>query len=290
MTFQEALNQRKPLLADGATGTMLQRMGLPPGKPTEAWTLENPAAVRELARLYAAAGCDAVYTNTFGANRVYLHRFGLSEKASELNRAAVKLAREGVAQLGRNCFVIGTIGPTGEMLEPYGELQPEAARAAFAEQAGALAVAGVDAIVCESFTDLSEATLCLEAKQSATDLPALASMSFEEGGRTMMGVTPEDAVARLADAGATVVGVNCSIGLPAVEFAVRAMKAARPNVLLLAKPNAGKPRVVNGEAVYSESPASLAAFAKRMKDLGVAVIGGCCGTTPDHLRAMREAV
>ncbi len=293
MEFTEALQKNRPLLADGATGTMLQGMGLPFGEPPERWTLENPDAVRELVRRYAEAGSDIVYTNTFGANRIRLRRFGLEKKVADLNRLAVQIARQGIASAKLNRpspiafpFIVASIGPTGELLEPYGDLEPEAAKAAFAEQAAALSEAGVDAIVCETFTDLKEALICLQAVRSVTQAPVLVSMSFEESGRTMMGVTPEEAVRRLSDAGAVVVGANCSIGPEVVERAVRAMKEASSDTMLLAKPNAGKPQLVGEKAVYPVMPDDMATFALSMKGLGVAIIGGCCGTTPEHIAAM----
>ena len=287
MNFLEVLQQRAPLLADGATGTMLQAAGLPVGEAPEHWVLENPAAVRTLVAQYIDAGSDLVYTCTFGAGRVQLHRCGLEDRLETINRTAVRLAREAVA--GRAVFLAGSIGPTGEMLEPYGEFNPDEARQSFAEQAALLAASGVDALVCETFTDLTEALLAVEAA-CATRLPVLASMAFDQSGRTMMGVTPEDAVAQLSDAGAVAVGANCSVGPEVVERAIRAMKAARPDVLLLAKPNAGLPELVNGEVKYPVSSDALAAFASRVKALGAAVIGGCCGTTPEHIRAMRQVM
>jgi methionine synthase I (cobalamin-dependent) len=296
MTFEEAILAKRPLLADGATGTMLQSMGLPVGEPPEKWTLERPEAVKELAQRYAEAGSDLVYTNTFGANRIRLKRFGLADKVAELNRLAVQLAREGVSKANRpssslpQTFVVASIGPTGELLEPYGDLEPEVAQEAFAEQAAALSEAGVDAFVCETFSDLNEALICLKAVKSVAKVPAIVSMSFEENGRTMMGVTPEDAVSRLLDEGAFVVGANCSIGPEVVERAVKAMKSARPKALLLAKPNAGKPQLVEGKVVYPVTPKEMAEFASRMRDLGVAIIGGCCGTTPEHIAAMRDVL
>ena len=233
-TFLEALAGSKPLLADGATGTMLQAVGLPVGEAPERWTLENPVAIRDLAAQYIAAGSDIIYTNTFGASRVHLSRCGLADKFLAANREAVKLAREAIAASGRSVFLVGSVGPTGEMLEPYGEFSPDAARDSFAEQAAVLAEAGVDAIVCETFTDLTEALLAVGAARESAKLPVLASMAFDQNGRTMMGVTPEDAVAQLSDAGAVAVGSNCSVGPDSLEKVMRAMKAVRPDVRLLA--------------------------------------------------------
>ena len=287
-SFLDALNQPVPLLADGATVTMLQAAGLSVGEAPERWLLDNPDAIRKLAAQYVAAGSEMIYTCTFGGSRVHLRRCGLEDKFDTINRAAVRLAREAAA--GKDVFVVGSVGPTGEMLEPYGEFSPDEARASFAEQAAVLADAGVDALVCETFTDLQEALLAVGAVKEKTAIPVLASMAFEANGRTMMGVTPEDAVAQLTDAGAVAVGSNCSVGPESLETVIRAMKAARPDARLLAKPNAGLPQVVNGQAIYNVGPDVLAAFAGKMKSLGVAVVGGCCGTTPDHLRAMRAAL
>jgi 5-methyltetrahydrofolate--homocysteine methyltransferase len=280
MSLVEHLNQRAPVLADGATGTMLQAAGLPVGEAPERWVLDNPAAIRALAAQYVAAGSDIVYTCTFGASRVSLRRCGLEDKLETINRVAAQLAREAKPR-----FVVGSIGPTGEMLEPYGDLSADQARQAFAEQAGILAAAGVDGLVCETFTDLTEALLAVGAAME-TKLPVMASMAFEASGRTMMGVTPEDAVAQLTDAGAVVVGANCSVGPEVVELALAGMKAARPEARLLAKPNAGMPQIVAGKTVYSVTPDAMAASARRFKALGAVVIGGCCGTTPEHIRAM----
>jgi len=284
----DALADRAPLLADGATGTMLQAAGLPVGEAPERWVLERPDAIRQLAAQYVAAGSDLIYTCTFGASRIGLRRCGLEEHLERINRTAVRLAREAAADKG--VWVVSSIGPTGEMLEPYGEFSAEEARASFAEQASILAEADVDALVCETFTDLQEALLAVCAVKEKTDKPIFASMAFESNGRTMMGVTPEDAVAQLAEAGATVIGANCGVGPDSLETVIRAMKTARPSARLLAKPNAGLPQVVDGRAVYRLGPAALAAFAAKMKALGVAVVGGCCGTTPEHVRAMRDVL
>lgn len=289
------LHKRPPLLADGGTGTTLQGLGLAVGEAPERWTLDRPDAIATLARTFATAGSDLVYTNTFGANRIRLERCGLADKVRELNLQAVSYARNGVASAKRTNhtqlpFVVGSIGPTGEILEPYGDLHPAAARDAFAEQAAALSEAGVDGIICETFADLQEALLCFEAVRTKISVPIVVSMAFETNGHTMMGVTPEDAVTQIWDAGAAVVGVNCSVGPDVVETAIRAMKTKCPQARLLAKPNAGIPQVVDGKAVYSVTPQDMAGFARRMKSLGVSIVGGCCGTTTEHITAMAEAL
>lgn len=290
MTLQERLLTGETLLADGATGSMLQTMGLPAGEAPERWMLENPEPVARLARMYAEAGSDIVYTNTFGANRVRMNLCALGDRIGELNRRAVELARQGTAASGREVLVAGSIGPTGEMLEPYGEMSIEQAGDAFAEQAAALVEAGVDLIVCETFADLEELLLCLEVARATATVPVFASMAYETSGRTMMGVRPEDAVTRLTAAGAAGVGANCSVGPDSLAAVLATMRGAAPGARLLAKPNAGLPQLVDGRTVYATGPETLAAFARQMKDLGAAIIGGCCGTTPAHLRAMREAL
>lgn len=289
--LRAALAAGPTLLADGATGTMLQKVGLALGEAPERWLLSRPDAITRLARSYVDAGSDLVLTNTFGGNRIRLRLCGLDDRTAELNRRAVELARAATPGAGRAVYVVGSIGPTGDMLAPYGDLEPAEARAAFAEQAAALVAAGVDGLMCETFGALEEVLLAVEAaREAGGDHPVMASMAFDAGGRTMMGVTPEAAVGALARAGATVIGANCSVGPEGLAAVVRAMHAARPDVRLWAKPNAGLPQLVNGVTTYSTDPAGMADFVRRLRDLPVAVVGGCCGSTPDHLRAMRAAL
>lgn len=290
MTLRDRIRNGDCLTADGATGTMLQQAGLARGQSPEQWNIGRPEAIRALAAGYAAAGSDIIYTNTFGGNRIRLQLDGMDGDLMDINRKAVHLAREAIAASGRDIYLVASIGPTGVMLDPYGDLSEEAARDAFSEQAKILAAEGVDGFACETFTALEEALLCLEAvKAAAGSLAVFASMAFDQGGRTMMGVTPEAAVEALREAGADVVGANCSVGPDVVEVALRAMRAARPDVPLLAKPNAGLPVIANGETAFPVTALEMAAFATRMSALGVAVIGGCCGTTPEHIRAIKGA-
>lgn len=288
LSLRERLDTGPPLIADGATGTRLQAVGLSCGEAPERWTLDRPEAIRQLAADYIAAGSDVVYTNTFGGNRIRLRLSGLEEQMEEINRCAVRLAREAMAAAGRPVYLVASIGPTGEMLEPYGDLEPQEAAAAFREQAEILLKEGVDGFACETFGALEEAVLCLEAVRAvAGDLPVFVSMAFETSGRTMMGVTPEAAVQALSAAGADVVGANCSVGPEVVEAALRAMHAAFPGTRLLAKPNAGLPRVEDGRTVYPVGPDAFAAFAGRVAPLNTRVLGGCCGSAPEHIRALK---
>jgi 5-methyltetrahydrofolate--homocysteine methyltransferase len=285
--FLDRLSEVGVLIADGATGTMLQAAGLPAGEAPERWNLENPEAIRELHRRYIDAGADLILTNTFGGSRVRLRRAGLAEKTVEINRAAARLAREVTGERG---IVLGDLGPTGEMLAPLGQLTYEDAVAAFAEQAGALAEGGADAILVETMSDLKEAEAAVAGTKRATSLPVLVTMSFDTKGRTMMGVKPAQAAETLWGLDVTVVGANCGRTLSETLDAVRAMRETVPDATLMAKPNAGLPHTEDGALVYDVTPAVMAEYALKFVDLGVKIFGGCCGSTPDHIRAVVEAL
>jgi 5-methyltetrahydrofolate--homocysteine methyltransferase len=289
--LKAALSKGLPLVADGATGTWLQQAGLSAGTAPELWTLENPDAIRQLAADYLTAGSDIIYTNTFGANRIRLRLSGLEEKIGQTNRYAARLARESIAKINPAAFLVASIGPTGEMLEPYGDLEPDEAREAFVEQISILASEGVDGFACETFGAMEEALLCVSAvKEVAPGLPVFASMAFDTSGCTMMGVTPEQAVTALFGAGADVIGANCSVGPDVVLAALEAMRMAAPAMPLLAKPNAGLPVLKNGHTSYPITPGEMGLFASRAVELGALVIGGCCGSTPLHIRAIKESI
>jgi len=282
--FTEALHAGKVLIADGANGTMLQKLGLPPGTAPERWNLENPDGVRALHRMYAEAGSDMVLTNTFGGTAVRLKRENLDDKVVEINQAAATLAREAV---GDGVIVLGDIGPTGELLEPLGSLTFEEAKAAFAQQAQALAAGGVDAFLIETMSDLEEMRAAVEGVKAVTDLPVMASMSFDTKGRTMMGVKPERAAKALDAMQVDVIGANCGRTLSETLEAVTAMRAVLPDAMILAKPNAGLPHTTGGELVYDVTPEVMAEYAQRfVEEAGVVVFGGCCGSTPEHIKAI----
>ncbi|HQE93002.1 MAG TPA: homocysteine S-methyltransferase family protein [Anaerolineae bacterium] len=282
--FLTALNEKSILIADGATGTMLQKAGLAPGAAPERWNLENPAAICALYRAYIDAGADMILTNTFGGTPARLERDGLRAQVHAVNLAAAQLARE-VA--GDQTLVIGDIGPTGQMLEPLGSLTYTGAVAGFAAQAAALAEGGADAILIETMSDLNEATAAIEGARQVTALPILATMSFDTKGRTMMGVKPEQAAQTLWGMGVAVVGANCGRTLSETLDAVLKMRAAVPEAVLMAKPNAGLPHAAGGELVYDVTPAIMAEYAQRfVAEAGVKIFGGCCGSTPDHIRAV----
>ncbi len=286
--FERFLKEKPVLVADGATGTMLQQAGLPAGAAPERWNLENPDAVRALYRSYIEAGADMILTNTFGGCSVRLERDGLGRQAHAINAAAARLARE-VA--GDAVLVVGDIGPSGKLLEPLGDLSYADAVASFAEQAAGLVVGGAEVILIETMSDLNEVKAAMEGVRQVTDLPILATMSFDTKGRTMMGVKPEKAAQTLTDWGAAVIGANCGRTLSETLEAVLKMRAALPDAVLMAKPNAGLPHAEGGDLVYDVTPEIMADYARRfVAEAGVKIFGGCCGSTPDHIRAVAAAL
>jgi len=284
------LGRGEVLVGDGAWGTQLMARGLPAGRPPEWFALERPEVIEEVARRYLEAGADLVTTDTFGASSFGLRRHGLEGERERVNREAVAAVRRAV---GERALVSASVGPSGELLEPFGDASPEALEEAFAEQVAVLAGAGADLVCIETMTDLTEATRAVKAaKAVAPTLPVMAAMTFERTPRgyfTVMGVSVDRAVAGLLAAGADVVGSNCGTGIAdMVEIAREMAKvASRPIVI---QPNAGLPRATAEGTVYDETPQSMAARLPELLDLGVAVVGGCCGTTPQHTRALRQAV
>ena len=285
--FKERLNQPGVLVADGATGTMLHKAGLPHGTAPERWNLENPEAVRALYRAYVEAGSDIILTNTFGGTRLRLESDHLGDKASEINRAAARLARE-VA--GDKVIVFGDIGPTGKLLKPFGPLVPADAVDAFAEQAAGLAEGDADAILIETMSDLNEARLAIEGVRKVAGLPIVVTMSFDTRGHTMMGVKPALAAREIWDMGVAAVGANCGRTLIETLAAIQAMRQAVPEAVLMAKPNAGLPHVDGGDLVYDVTPDIMAQYALLFAHEGVKIFGGCCGSTPEHIRAVKQVM
>ncbi len=286
-SFKDRLSQGGILIADGATGTTLQRAGLPVGTAPERWNLENPNAIRALHQGYVKAGADLILTNTFGGSRPRLRIEGLDDQVHEVNLAAARLARE-VA--GDEVLVLGDIGPTGQLLEPLGMLTYEDAVAAFAEQAAALAEGGVDAILIETMSDLKEAKAAIEGARQVADLPILVTMSFDSHGHTMMGIKPADAARELWAIGVDAVGANCGRTLSENLEAIRQMREALPEATLMAKPNAGLPRMEGGDSVYDVTPEIMADYARKFAAFDVKIFGGCCGSTADHIKAVRLAL
>ena len=275
------------LIADGAAGTMLMAAGLAPGTPPELWNVENPGEIRALHHAYVEAGSQIILTNTFGGNRIKLGKAGLAERVRELNLAGAALARQSA---GDRALVAGDIGPTGELMAPYGQLTFDEAVIAFAEQATALADGGVEAIWIETMVDLDEARAAVTGARLSTSLPILCTMSFGPKGRTMMGVSAKQAVEGLWPLGLAAIGANCGEGLEAVEVVLKQMHALLPDAPLIAKPNAGLPKLVDGQAVYDTGPDLFASRTLDFINLGARLVGSCCGSSPAFISAISNAV
>lgn len=285
------LGERPWLLADGATGTNLYNMGLAPGQPPDLWCETHPERVRELHRQMIAAGADLILTNSFGANASRLRLARAEGRVADLNRAAARLAREAAAESGRAVVVAGSVGPIGEIMTPVGRLTEAEATAMFVEQAQALKDGGADLLWIETISALEELRAAARAAQ-AVQMPWCGMMSFEPGGRSMMGVTPPQLAAfvdRLPNP-PLAYGANCGTGPAELLLALTGFAASGNERPLIAKPNAGVPRYQDGGLIYDATPAVMAEFAVLARDMGVRIIGGCCGTTPAHLAAMREAM
>jgi 5-methyltetrahydrofolate--homocysteine methyltransferase len=285
-SFAALLAERRPLLADGATGTNYQNMGIEPGVAPEEWVFDAPERVRELHRRFVEAGSELVLTCSFGATTPRLADGPLAGRTREVNVRAAQLAREAV---GDARLVAGSMGPTGQLVEPYGLLTKEVCVAAYAEQAAALAEGGVDLLALETFFALEEALWAIEGVQSTTDLPLVASFSFDQGTRTMMGLSPTDVATAVAPLGVAALGANCGRSLADTDLIVAELLATAPDVPLWVKPNAGVPRIVGDAVVYDAGPETLAEHVKAYAEQGARIVGGCCGTTPEHIAAIARA-
>lgn len=277
------------LLFDGAMGTMLQESGLKPGGCPEELNASNPEAVKNIHKKYIDAGADIVTTNTFGGTRPKLEEYGLAGRLDELNKAAVRAARDAADGAGRTVFVAGGMGPTGKFIKPIGSMSFDEAYEAFAEQARSFAAAGADLLIIETMSDLKEARAAVIAAKAVTNLPVAVTMSFQQDLRTLLGTPPEAAVAVFEAVGADIIGANCSLGPEGLYEVAKAM-ARVARVPLMFQPNAGLPKLVDGRTVYPAPPEELAQYAKKFLDLGVAAIGSCCGSTPEHTRAMAAVI
>ncbi len=286
--------QSRPLLADGAMGTVLYARGVFIHRCYEELNLSDPALILSVHEEYLQAGAEMIETNTFGANRFRLERHGLASKTREINEAAARLARQAVDRFKEkqavDAWVAGSVGPLGTRLEPLGKTGLDEARAAFAEQMEALAANGVDLIIVETMPALNEAREALEAAHAvAPGLPVLVMVTVDDEGNCLDGTSPAHAAKLLEEWGAGAVGVNCSTGPASVLTAIEAMRGATA-LPLAAMPNAGLPRAVEGRNIYLCSPEYMASFTRRAIGVGAQIVGGCCGTTPNHIRAMRAAL
>lgn len=284
------LNGRPTAMFDGGMGTLLQERGLTDGGAGELWNVEQPDVIELIHREYAASGADVLTTNTFGGSRPRLDMHGLGDRVHELNAAAARRARVVADELG--LLVAGDIGPTGELLSPMGALEISDAQALFEEQLRGLTEGGIDLVLIETMSDLSEVQAAIQAAQSVVpDLPIAATMSFDTNLHTMMGVSPATAVVAVADMGADAVGANCGRGPEEMEAIMRQMVDARPEgVLLIAQSNAGLPHLVGDRFEYDAKPVAMATHAEQLHALGVELVGACCGSEPEHIVAMHEAV
>jgi 5-methyltetrahydrofolate--homocysteine methyltransferase len=289
--FRALLDEGGPILADGAMGTMLFANGLQFGDPPELWNLEHPDVIRRIQRAYLEAGSRIVLTNTFGGNRLRLGLHGLQDRVDELNRTAAILLRAEVRAAGDTALVAGDVGPSGEIVAPLGTLDYDEAVDVFREQAASLVAGGVDLIWIETMSDLNEMRAAIQGVRAASPgIALIATMTFDTRGHTMMGVSPEEAVAHLDAWGVDAIGGNCGNGPDELIPVIAAMHAVAPDVVLVAKSNAGMPELVDMQAVYRASPETMAGTALEMRDAGARIIGGCCGSSPDHVRAMADAL
>ena len=304
MNFLELLSTQT-ILADGAMGTMLHGRGIGFDKCFDELNLTNPASVADIHREYIEAGAQLVITNTFGANRFKLTKHGLEDQVADINRAGVELAKRAVSASFKEVLVAGDVGPLGVRIAPYGRVQPEAARAAFAEQINALCSAGADLIVIETMSDLYEIKEAIRAardvgaglapaqgqgRPQGSPLPVVASVTFTRDDRTILGDDPAKVARILAEAGADVIGVNCSGGPAQLLRILKAMRAAAPAGRFWVKPNAGWPEQVGGRIMYPADAKYFGEYALSFREAGASVVGGCCGTTPAHIASMRRAL
>jgi 5-methyltetrahydrofolate--homocysteine methyltransferase len=289
----DAIRER-PLLGDGAMGTQLMLAGLEQGNCGEAWNLTHPERVLAIQRRYVEAGSDCLLTNTFGGSRIMLNRHSHADDVAAVNTAGVALAREAFA--GRDGYVIGDIGPFGGLMEPYGEFTETQVLDAFREQATALVHAGADAIIIETQTSLEELGLGLSAARDAGAACIIGSMAYDvtlDGStfRTMMGVDPERAAEFMQEQGADIVALNCGTGMDMERARTAVTRYVRVTDLpIMVQPNAGQPKLVDMRVVYDETPDQMVAGVVPLLEAGARIIGGCCGSTPDHIRAFRQAM
>ncbi len=289
--MMERLNAGEILFCDGAMGTFLQDKGLKPGECPELWCIERADDIRDIHRQYRQAGSDIVECNSFGGSRYKLKHYGLDDRAAEINQAAAAVARE-VA--GEDQYVLGSAGPTGEFMAPLGLETEENFYDAFREQITAFEAGGADAVIIETMTALEEAAVAVKAAKENTKLVVMASFTFDPqvhgGYASMMGVTPEKFAETIIEAGADIIGANCGTGPDHMINVVKLLRAAAPDMPIIAMPNAGMPVIENGQTVFKETPEAMASKAPLLVEASANIVGGCCGTGPEHIAAMKKAI
>lgn len=289
--IQDLVDKNGYVVTDGAMGTVLFAAGLEQGDPPELWNLKYPDRVADVHQAYLQAGSQILLTNTFGGTRLRLALHNAQSQVAQANHAAAEILRKVVKQSGKDVIVAGDIGPTGEVLAPYGELAFQDAKDAFKEQAAALISGGVDLIWIETMSDLEEVRAAVEGtREVSMNIPIVTTMTFDTHGRTMMGVTPEQAFETLTSFGVEALGGNCGNGPEEIIEVITKMRAIDQETILVAKANAGIPELVQGKAVYRASPETMADYAIQSYQAGARVIGACCGSTPDHISAIAETL
>lgn len=289
-TLVQLITEGKTLISDGAWGTFLQAKGMQPGECPEQWNIDHTEDVLGIARSYVAAGADTIETNSFGGNRFKLANFGLADKAAELNKKAAEISRTAA---GADKYVLGSVGPTGKMLL-MGDVTEEELYEAFKEQCVALYEGGADALVIETMTALDEATIAVKAARENTPCEVICTMTFDHMPtgeyRTMMGVSPTEMVAALKEAGAHIIGANCSNGIEGMIKITEEIRSVDADIPVLIHANAGMPVCEHGCTVFPESPEMMADIAPKLAKAGANIIGGCCGTTPAHIHKLAEVL
>lgn len=289
--FLERLNSSEILVADGATGSNLQKMGLKPGRPPEDLIIDSPDTILKLANSFVEAGADIILTCTFGGTRMRMKDSKYQDRTPEVNMRAAELACK-AASARSEVLVAGSMGPVGALIKPYGPLEADEVRSTFAEQARALSDGGVDLLLIETMFSFEETTAAFEGARSVTDLPIVVSFSYDRGTRSMMGVKPKDVIKCYSEMGATIIGANCGTTLENMEAVVKEYAATLPNFPLWVKPNAGVPHmdIETEQGIYDMGPEDMAKFARQYVELGAKVVGGCCGNTAEHIAAIVKAV
>ncbi len=289
MNILDELKEKKVLISDGALGTILQSRGLGPGECPELWNITHRDVISEIAESYIRAGADIITTNSFGGSRIKLSQYGLADRTAELNRASAAICREAA---GPARHVAGSVGPTGKMLL-MGDITEEELYDAFSEQSAALEEGGADIIIIETMSAADEASLAVKAARAATACTVIVTMTFSPDNNgsyhTMMGVSPEEMASLMKASGAHIIGSNCGNGIGDMIGITNAIRSSGNQIPIIIQANAGMPDLIDGVTVFHDTPEGMASFVPRLISAGAVIIGGCCGTTPAHIRRMAEA-